>query len=263
MLAVQFSRDKIYFMKKKKSRRRKLKSPFKILFIFILIAMIAGVATLGHHIYVAYEESKIPDAIVMIDPGHGGYDSGAIGYDGTMEKDLALSIAKKTGKKLMELNPKIQVIYTRESDEVSWPSDEVQDLRTRVKMAENQNADYFLSIHLNSNYYTGLYGYTSYVRSNDSASKQISRSVANYLDEAGWEVDLGTETTDLYPLYVVDQLEIPSLLFEAGFISNPSELEELKLDENQDLIANALANAYYQYIEEQKELEDLEEEQSK
>ena len=49
----------------------------------------------------------------MIDAVHGGYDVGSIGYDGSYEKDLTLSIALRTGRKLKELNPDINVVYTR------------------------------------------------------------------------------------------------------------------------------------------------------
>lgn len=94
-----------------------------------------------HHNYIA---------TVMIDAGHGGYDGGTIGADGTCEKDLTLELALETGKQLQKINPDIKVVYTRTSDKITWSEDEVEDLTARVEMAKKENADYYFSFHINS-----------------------------------------------------------------------------------------------------------------
>ncbi len=187
-------------------------------------------------------------ATVVIDPGHGGYDVGSIGYDGSYEKDLTLSIALRTGRKLKELNPDINVVYTRSNDTVDWADNEEDDLIGRVIFANEQNADYFLSIHLNASENTAAYGYNAFIRSNDPASETIANSIDNNLTEENWLYNRGLEYTNSYPLYVVDNLDIPSMLFEVGFITNPQECADLKKVSNQELIAECIANAYNDYI---------------
>lgn len=123
----------------KNSNKRKLKTN-KILLIVACVCLIVGLFTVllsnnsktkdnEHHNYIA---------TVMIDAGHGGYDGGTIGADGTCEKDLTLELALETGKQLQKINPDIKVVYTRTSDKITWPEDEVEDLTARVEMAKKR-----------------------------------------------------------------------------------------------------------------------------
>ena len=96
------------------------------------------------------DKSTYPSVTVCIDPGHGGYDGGNIGADGTAEKEITIKYAKYFGQYLQEMNPNIKLVYTRDSDVVSWEEDEDSDLKARVKVADDANADYFISFHLNS-----------------------------------------------------------------------------------------------------------------
>lgn len=199
------------------------------------------------------KETKIQTyATIMIDAGHGGYDGGTIGSDGTCEKDITLALALKMGKEIEEMDSGIKVVYTRESDDVTWADNEEQDLIERVKMAKKEKADYFISIHINSNEDESVSGYYSYVREEDEVSWQIANLISYYLEQNGWQTDLGTRSTQESPLYVVDCNEIPSILFEAGFITNAMELSQLQQEETQDIIAKSLAQAYVDYIQSQE-----------
>lgn len=190
-----------------------------------------------------------PSATVMIDPGHGGYDSGAVAADGTMEKDLSLAIALQTGAYLHEMDPSLQIIFTRYNDDVSWPDNEAEDLMARVNMGYNYGADYYLAIHMNSADNTDVLGYFGIVREEDAVSQRICRHLDEILTEGGWEPALGYRTTsDIGSIYVVDNFGIPSMLFECGFLSNPMEAMQLRDPANQDLIARCLAQAYYDSI---------------
>ena len=192
-------------------------------------------------------------ATVLIDPGHGGYDTGAIGADGkTYEKDLTLDLAFKVGKDIKKINPAVRVEYTRTDDEVSWPSDEKQDLQTRVRMAENMKADYFICIHMDSSENPNAAGYSFHLRSSDSSSINMAEQMEANLEEARWSHSRGLIYTDQRPLYVVDHLEIPSILIETGFISNSQELRQLKKWRNQKKIARAIAQAVCSQIEQEK-----------
>ena len=85
---------------------------------------------------------------IVIDAGHRGYDVGCIALDGTQEKDITLDIALSTGELLEEAG--YNVVYTRTSDNVSWPEDNKEDLQSRIDIAEDADANYYISIHINS-----------------------------------------------------------------------------------------------------------------
>lgn len=92
---------------------------------------------------------------VVIDPGHGGKDAGAVSKDRkTMEKRLTLEISKLLKQKIEELNPDVTVLMTRDKDEVFVP------LIDRAKFATNHNADFFISVHINANDRTSPNGYS-------------------------------------------------------------------------------------------------------
>ena len=92
---------------------------------------------------------------VVIDPGHGGKDSGAISKDKkTQEKKIVLEISKLLKKKIEELNPGVSVFLTRDKDEVFVP------LIDRARFATGKNADFFISVHINSNTKTTPNGYS-------------------------------------------------------------------------------------------------------
>lgn len=230
-------------------QKRKLKIS-RLLLLILPIVLVIGIG-----IYMGFlsnkkeEETSVETiATIMIDAGHGGYDGGTVGEDGTCEKDLTLAIALKMGEELEKINPEIKVLYTRTSDDISWSENEEDDLKERVELAKKEKADYFISIHINSNEDSSVYGYYSNVRANDSISMEIASKISENLFESGWQEDLGTRTTEYEALYVVDYLEIPSILFEAGFITNSEECARLNKEENQDLFAHALAKAYNDYI---------------
>ena len=204
-----------------KYRKNKFYKGKIILIVLVIVAMIFS----GYFGYNLFREHQYI-ATVVIDPGHGGYDVGSIGYDGSY----------------------INVVYTRSNDTVDWADNEEDDLIGRVIFANEQNADYFFSIHLNASENTAAYGYNAFIRSNDPASETIANSIDNNLTEENWLYNRGLEYTNSYPLYVVDNLDIPSMLFEVGFITNPQECADLKKVSNQELIAECIANAYNDYI---------------
>ena len=87
----------------------------KILLIFICIFSIGFVSSFGYmisHLFTPVQQDIV--ATVCIDPGHGGYDSGAIGNDGTYEKDIALEVSLRIGSMISKMDPSIQIIYTRQ-----------------------------------------------------------------------------------------------------------------------------------------------------
>lgn len=218
----------------------------KILIVLLCLVLVIGIGVIR---YIHYQNSAI---VICIDAGHGGYDTGAIAADGTYEKSLTLAYAKQIGTYLEASDENIRVVYTRTSDTVSWPSNVSKDLKACVQYAKDEEADYYLSIHFNSAD-ASAYGYTAYVKSDDKASKAIYKTMAQNLSKSGWEYDRGIETTTNYPLYVVDNLSIPSMLVEVGFITNKNELQDLEQSTYRKTICKAIANAYISYIQKQSD----------
>jgi N-acetylmuramoyl-L-alanine amidase len=181
----------------------------------------------------------------MIDAGHGGETSGAIAPDGTKEKDLNLSIAKK----IQELNKdaNIKIVMTREND-FETPN------RERVTMATNAKADAFISIHINRDY-SGQSGFELYMTRNTneySPKSQLLGSLVSQELKKVYKID--GELRKGRPdkgIWVLDAPEInyPSLLIECGNMLNNEDLAFVKSTSNQKKIAQQILNAIKLFAE--------------
>ncbi|MFD3158455.1 N-acetylmuramoyl-L-alanine amidase [Haloimpatiens sp. FM7330] len=194
------------------------------------------------------KESKPDDGKIVfcIDPGHGGYDTGAIGPTGIREKDVTLPVGLKVGQILSQNG--IKVVYTRTSDNVSWPSNEHEDLVSRVNIAENSGADYFLSIHCNSFGRPSAYGTETYYNTSNNSggvSQKLAQAIQNELVKDLNSYNRGVKTANYY---VNKYASCPSVLTELGFLSNPEEEALLKTSEYQTKCAKAIADAILNFV---------------
>jgi N-acetylmuramoyl-L-alanine amidase len=108
-------------------------------------------------------------ATVVIDPGHGGADSGAMSKSGLLEKDLCLDISKRIARLISKVMPRVKIIMTREIDKAV-------SLEERIKIANAAQGDVFLSIHINSNENEDAHGFEVY--SLDIASDRHAERIA-------------------------------------------------------------------------------------
>ena len=180
--------------------------------------------------------AKSTKETIMIDAGHGGYDVGSISNFDDYEKDINLDIALLVGKQLKSYG--YNVVYTRTSDSVSWPSNNKKDLQARCNLAQKKNADLFISIHLNSSEYDAS-GYEIYCDFNNKTTVKLSKSILTQLDQLDYSYNRGLLDTNDTPLYVVKNNKVDAILIEAGFISDDSDLHYLKNYTNN--IAKAIA----------------------
>jgi len=176
-----------------------------------------------------------PTPTIVIDAGHGGYDSGAVGPSGIEEKNIALQIALKLGKILQSQGYK--VIYTRTSDNVPWPSNVKLDLKTRTQIANDSNADYFISIHNNDSKLASSNGTETFFSYNSTRGRYLANSVQNELIKS---VHLQNRGINPANYYVLGHMSAVSILTELAFISNPKEENILNNTIYQDKFANAL-----------------------
>ncbi len=175
---------------------------------------------------------------VIIDAGHGGDDLGASAVDGTTEKDLALSIAQKV--KALNNNPNINIVLTRESDRFINVVD-------RANFANASNANLFVSIHMDKAGTAKFTGTTCYIPSkNKLYSKENIMIAKNILDATSELFPESKITTRKMGIWVLENVKMPSVLFESGFISNPNDLKLVKA--NEEKIANMLLDGINSYL---------------
>ncbi len=177
---------------------------------------------------------------MCIDAGHGGFDCGAIGYDGTYEKEINLSIAKQL-KELFE-KVSIGVIMTRDEDK-SLSTTKKGDLDARINMINNSDCSLFISIHSNTYPSEALYGaQTFFYNESDSA---LAKVIQDYFV-------LTTNTKrfskKLENIYLLERVNKRGCLVEVGFISNEHELALLKDYSYQYTVANAICMGVVDYL---------------
>lgn len=184
-----------------------------------------------------------PQADVILDAGHGGYDTGS-SYENIYEKDITLSLTKKIGKALEQKG--VHVAYTRESDDVNWPADEVADLTKRVEISNTSNAKLFVSIHTNaSDYGSEPYGFEIWGKIKDEASFTLAKNVAAQMDALHYTQNRGIKDQDIAPLQVLQENALPAILIEAGFLANENDRNYLMNEANQQALANKIALGIY------------------
>ena len=219
---------------------------------------------------------------IMLDPGHGGEDPGAIGARGSMEKNVTLSIARRVRKRI-DADPSLRAVLTRDGDFFV-------PLQTRVQKARRARADLFVSIHADAWIKPEARGSSVFVLSEKGASSAAARYLAqkeNDADKVGGVnftvsdphlartlMDLTQTATQndsmrlgkavLSNLGSVNALhkpsveqagfavlkspDIPSILIETAFISNPEEEKRLNDEEYQEKLAEAIMRGIRQYL---------------
>ncbi len=176
---------------------------------------------------------------VVIDPGHGGNDPGAV-YNGRKEKDDTLNLALAVGNILEENG--INVVYTRTSDVYETPF-------TKATKGNEAGADFFISIHRNSSEKPNEYNGTStLIFDNAGIKKEMAANINAELKKVGYN-DLGT---DIRPnLVVLKRTKMPAILVEAGFIN--SDKDNALFDEEFYDTADAIAKGILKTLRKQEE----------
>lgn len=169
---------------------------------------------------------------IIIDLGHGGCDSGAIGQNGTMESNAVLYLGKEIEKILGESD--LDVKFTRLSNKYI-------SLGDRCKVANSFNSDYFVSIHMNSSSDTNVRGVEVWQYNNESESLNIfSNNICSDIAKALKIKNRGVKYSK--DLYVLKHTKMPACLIEVDFISNLDSENFIKHSNNINLLANIISN---------------------
>lgn len=184
------------------------------------------------------EDIVIPKQItsertVIIDPGHGGSDTGAL-KAGQAEKDINLDIAKKTAAILT--NKGVHVEMTR------W-NDATVSLQDRVEYSNCRKPDMFVSIHINSSVRPEVYGIEThyYKEPGFEVAKILHKSLVSRITS----IDRGLFKSKFY---VINHTVAPSVLLELGFLSNDRERNSLLTEDRKNKSANAIADGIINYL---------------
>ncbi len=184
--------------------------------------------------------------VIYIDPGHGGYDGGAY-VDDIVEADLNLAISLKL-KDILEANG-YKVLLTRESD-IDLSTDEKNkkrsDIHNRVDLINNSEALLYISIHQNT-YTNSIYSgaqcfYNKYCGLSSLLATNIQTSIINNLNNTT------RVAKNIEGIYLVDNVNIPGVLVECGFMSNKQELELLQDEVYQYNFANCIYFGILSYL---------------
>ena len=248
-------------------------------------------ATLFLNPLFAYDKKENNNKIrtIVIDPGHGGKDSGTMGTKRytQYEKHIALDISLKLGNYIKEAFPKIEIIYTRKTDVFL-------ELRERTELANEKNADLFISVHCDgftnpnpSGASVFVMGMSKLKANMDVAMRENSvmylednfkekydgfdpKSPESYIvfslmqntfldqsisiaekieDEFANRAKRKSRGVKQAPFYVISRVNMPSILIEAGFLTNPKEEDFLNTELGKDHIASAIFRGFRRYKE--------------
>jgi N-acetylmuramoyl-L-alanine amidase len=216
---------------------------------------------------------------IVIDPGHGGHDTGTIGPHGLYEKDLVLDVSKRLGK-LLESRLGAEVVFTRRDDTFI-------PLETRTSIANQEQADLFVSVHANSSHDPDARGVETYylnftsspealevaARENAASDKSIhelqdlvkkialkekieeSREFASDVQKslhsglAAKSSGVRDRGVKKAPFVVLIGANMPSILAEISFISNPGDEKRLRSAEYRQRIAESLYRGISSYVD--------------
>jgi N-acetylmuramoyl-L-alanine amidase len=219
---------------------------------------------------------------VVIDPGHGGVDPGAVGARGTMEKDIVLAMSREL-QVVLERTGRYHVVLTRGDDSF-------MRLRERMAVARHAEADLFVSLHADAHKDLSLRGASVYTLSEQASDAEAEALAAkenkadliagvDLSEEApevtGILIDLAQrETMDLSSVFaqrlvielgratglqrnthryagfaVLKAPDVPSVLVELGYLSNPSEEDRLRTKRHRESLARAMERAIRRYFE--------------
>jgi len=208
--------------------------------LLLLVGMIIVSKKLSQ--LVTSENVQAQKEVVVIDAGHGGHDPGKVGVNDALEKDINLQIAKKV-KTHLEKNG-IQVVMTREDDVME--DTKLEDMKKRVALINKTKPAITVSIHQNSYSDSGIKGAQVFYYT----GSEISKEAASLMQEELRKID--NENTRQIKgnnnFYMLKKTEVPTIIVECGFLSNPEEAEKLVSDEYQEEMAQAICSGILTWL---------------
>lgn len=203
----------------------------------------------------AAEASSMPitQKTVIVDAGHGGDDGGAIGIDGTVEKNINLDIALKLEKILKFYG--FNVIMTRTQDVMtcddgldSLRKRKISDIHNRFELMRKNPDAIFISVHQNKFEDSSQHGTQVFYSGNDERSKEIAEAIQTSVTLTLQRKNDRVVKKSGSGIYLLYHAKIPAVLVECGFISNSDEVKKLKDESYRMKLAILIADGLLKYL---------------
>lgn len=193
---------------------------------------------------------------IVVDAGHGQPDGGTTSKNGVSEEAINLQIAQEL-QQILETN-NYNVIMTRTDEKGIYDSGassirekKVSDTKNRVKIGNSSNADIFVSIHLNYFEQAQYKGWQTFYKSSDTNGQLLATCIQQALND---NIDMENERKpqSISDVYIVEHVNIPTVIVECGFLSNPQDEQALQDQEYREALAYGIyvgIQNYYQQKE--------------
>lgn len=188
---------------------------------------------------------------IVLDAGHGGPDGGAV-HDGMEEKDITLQIVHMLRSFLEEAGASVSL--TREEDEdladtetKGYAKRKSEDIRNRLAFIEEEDPDFFLSIHLNALPEKKWHGAQTFYYPGNEVNKKIASTMQASLIENLENTD--RQALPIEDMYLLKHTKTPGSLVEVGFLSNPEERKQLATSDYQRKIAASIYYGILDYVQ--------------
>ncbi len=176
---------------------------------------------------------------IGIDPGHGGFDPGAVGPTRLYEKDVTLAISRELGRLLKKAG--LEPVFTRTDDRAV-------ELVTRSALLNNTKCDLAISVHINSATRQEANYFAVFVQRLGGEAEKLAHKVIDKVTAAtGWSWGADDDGIREKDLHMTRETKMPAILVECGFISNPEQEKQLRQPEFQKKMAQAIADGVLAY----------------
>lgn len=208
--------------------------------LLLLVGMIIVSKKLSQ--LVTSENVQAQKEVVVIDAGHGGHDPGKVGVNDALEKDINLQIAEKI-KTHLEKNG-IEVVMTREDDVME--DTKLEDMKKRVALINKTKPAITVSIHQNSYSDSSVKGAQVFYYVDSKVSKEAASLMQGELRKVDTENSRQIKSNSDF--YMLKKTEVPTIIVECGFLSNPEEAEKLVSDVYQEQMAEAICSGILTWL---------------
>lgn len=215
----------------------------------VVILVCACILAKTSAVYVTGRQVEKQKDCIVVDVGHGGFDSGKIGVNGVLEKDINLQIALKLKKTLEDAG--MTVVMTREDDkglyDESASNKKAQDLQRRCDLINEQKPLMTISIHQNSYTSPEIKGAQVFYYTTSSESQKLAEILQKTLiEQVDTENHREAKANDSY--YLLKRTDSVIVIVECGFLSNPQEAEKLSDEDYQQKMVNAICTGINKYL---------------
>lgn len=216
---------------------------FMILFL-LMGAIIASwkLSELTANVSKEEKKAKKDQVVIVVDPGHGGEDPGKVGINDVLEKDLNLQIAKKVKKLLEEAG--IKIVMTRTNDKV--PDAKKEDLNQRVQLINDTKPKLALCIHQNSYPDAKIKGAQVFYHTVTPEAEDVASIVQEQLRTVDPTNTRQIKENDTY--FMLKNCQVPTIIVECGFLTNPDEAAKLTQEDYQDQLAQAICEGVVKWL---------------